>query len=69
MHETLAVVQNAIEALPEMQRLVITLRDVHGWDSAEIGRTLGLTDANERVLLHRARAKVRAALARHLADE
>ena len=69
MHETLSVVQEAIEALPEMQRLVLTLRDIDGWGSAEIATALGLTDANERVLLHRARTKVRAVLEKHLADE
>lgn len=67
--ETLAFIEHAIEALPEMQRLVITLRDIHAWDSAEIAAELGLTDSNERVLLHRARTKVRAALETHLSDE
>jgi RNA polymerase sigma-70 factor (ECF subfamily) len=69
MNETLSVVQSAIDALPEMQRLVVTLRDIEGWGSAEVATALGLTDANERVLLHRARTKVRAVLERHLADE
>ena len=69
MHETLSVVREAIGALPEMQRLVLILRDIDGWRSAEIATALGLTDANERVLLHRARTKVRAVLERHLADE
>jgi RNA polymerase sigma-70 factor (ECF subfamily) len=69
MHETLSVVQKAIEALPERQRLVLILRDIDGWESAEVATALELTDANERVLLHRARTKVRAVLERHLADE
>jgi RNA polymerase sigma-70 factor, ECF subfamily len=68
MRETLSVVQEAIEALPTMQRLVLTLRDVEGWESAEIATTLGLTGSNERILLHRGRTKVRAVLERRLAD-
>ena len=67
--ETLAVVQEAIEGLPEKQRLVITLRDIEGWDSAETAAALDLTETNQRVLLHRARSKVRAAVERHFADE
>jgi RNA polymerase sigma-70 factor (ECF subfamily) len=68
MHETLSVVREAIEALPAMQRLVLTLRDVEGWESGEIATTLGLTNSNERILLHRGRTKVRAVLERHLTD-
>jgi RNA polymerase sigma-70 factor (ECF subfamily) len=60
--ETLELVEAAIEKLPEVQRTVITLRDVRGFDSAEVCRLLGLSEANQRVLLHRARAKVRRAL-------
>lgn len=67
--ETLDVVRAAIEALPEMQRLVITLRDIDGWEGPEIAEALDLSAANQRVLLHRARSKVRAALERHFADE
>lgn len=60
--ESVAVAHRAIDLLPEAQRQVITLRDVEGFTAAEVSAILGLTDANERVLLHRARAKVRAAL-------
>lgn len=60
--ESVAVAQRAIDLLPDAQRQVITLRDVEGFTAAEVSTILGLTDANERVLLHRARAKVRAAL-------
>ena len=63
--ETLAVVKAAIEELPEMQRLVITLRDVAGFDSDEVCEALDLTDGNQRVLLHRARARVRTHLERY----
>jgi RNA polymerase sigma-70 factor (ECF subfamily) len=69
MKETMAVVRAAIEALPEMQRLVITLRDVEGWAAAEAAAVLDLSEVNQRVLLHRARTNVRAALERHFADE
>ncbi len=59
----------AIEALPESQRAVITLRDVDGFDAEEAGEILGISDGNQRVLLHRARAKVRAALEAYLDEE
>jgi RNA polymerase sigma-70 factor (ECF subfamily) len=64
--ETLEVAREAIEKLPENQRLVITLRDVTGCTAEEVCETLGVSAANERVLLHRARAKVRARLETHL---
>ena len=60
--ETRRVVDDAIAALPPTQRAVITLRDVRGFTAAEASEALGLTDANQRVLLHRARSKVRARL-------
>jgi len=64
--ETRAVVDDAIAALPAMQRAVITLRDVRGFTAPEAREVLGLTDANQRVLLHRARSKVRARLEEYL---
>jgi RNA polymerase sigma-70 factor (ECF subfamily) len=60
--EARSVVKEAIEALPPAQRAVISLRDVEGWSSDETGNALGLTETNQRVLLHRARSKVRQAL-------
>ncbi|MDH5225151.1 MAG: RNA polymerase sigma factor [Actinomycetota bacterium] len=60
--ETLSVVQSTIDTLPPMQAEVIRLRDVLGWTSAEVRNALDLSETNQRVLLHRARAKVRAAL-------
>ncbi len=63
--EVLAVVEAAVEALPPGQRAVITLRDIEGWDAAETCNTLGLSDVHQRVLLHRARTKVRRALERY----
>jgi RNA polymerase sigma-70 factor, ECF subfamily len=65
--ETLRVVQAAIEALPSAQRQVITLRDIEGWTSDEICALLQLSPENQRVLLHRARSRVRRALEAHLA--
>jgi RNA polymerase sigma-70 factor, ECF subfamily len=60
--ETRDVIAEAIEALPASQRTVITLRDVQGWSSDEVRNALDLSETNQRVLLHRARSKVRAAL-------
>lgn len=64
--ETVELVQRAIAELPETQRLVITLRDVTGCSADEVCETLGVSAANQRVLLHRARARVRARLERHI---
>jgi len=58
--------QNAIEALPEHQRLVLMLRDVDGCSTEEVCNALGVQETNARVLLHRARAKVRSALEPYL---
>jgi RNA polymerase sigma-70 factor, ECF subfamily len=64
--ETLDLVRRAIEELPGGQRLVITLRDVHGCAAEEVCDVLGISAGNQRVLLHRARSRVRAALERYL---
>src|SRR4051812_42726413 len=64
--ETLQVVTEAIEQLPDAQRAVITMRDVAGCSAEEVCATLALSEGNQRVLLHRARSRVRAALERHL---
>jgi RNA polymerase sigma-70 factor (ECF subfamily) len=66
--ETRSVVAQAVAALPEGQRTVITLRDVDGWSGPEVAEVLGISEGNQRVLLHRARAKVRVALDVHLAS-
>ncbi|MGZ8631332.1 MAG: RNA polymerase sigma factor [Actinomycetota bacterium] len=60
--ETLDALRAAIDSLPPMQAEVIRLRDVLGWTSEEVRNALALTETNQRVLLHRARAKVRRAL-------
>jgi RNA polymerase sigma-70 factor, ECF subfamily len=64
--ETVERVRAAIESLPPLHRQVITLRDVDGWAPDEICAVLDLTPANQRVVLHRARARVRAALEDYL---
>jgi RNA polymerase sigma-70 factor (ECF subfamily) len=60
--ETRSLVSAAVDELPERQRVVLVLRDVQGFDSDEVCDLLGVSAENQRVLLHRGRAKVRAAL-------
>ena len=64
--DTRRVLLEAIRDLPPRQREVIALRDVSGWDAEEVRNALDLSETNQRVLLHRARSKVRAALEEHL---
>jgi RNA polymerase sigma-70 factor, ECF subfamily len=64
--ETLDVILAAIEKLPPAQREVITLRDVDGWSSEEVRNAMEISETNQRVLLHRARSKVRGAIEQHL---
>jgi RNA polymerase sigma-70 factor (ECF subfamily) len=59
----------AIEQLPPAQRVVITLRDVEGFGSEDVCNVLEISATNQRVLLHRARSKVRAALEDYLKEE
>jgi RNA polymerase sigma-70 factor, ECF subfamily len=67
--ETRHVLLETIAELPVRQREVIALRDISGWSAAETRNALGLSETNQRVLLHRARSKVRAALERHFEKE
>ena len=60
--ETMAAVRDAIGQLPDRQRTVIALRDVAGFSAEEVCEALGVSEGNQRVLLHRARAKVREAV-------
>jgi RNA polymerase sigma-70 factor (ECF subfamily) len=64
--ETTAVAQSAIAGLPEAQRTVITMRDMLGLSSEDVCDALEISEGNQRVLLHRARSKVRRALEAHL---
>lgn len=59
----------AISELPPRQREVLTLRDIQGYSAGEACNALDLSETNQRVLLHRARSKVRAALERHFEAE
>jgi len=61
--EALDLVRRELACLPEQQRRVVALRDVDGYDSGEVCELLDLTAANQRVLLHRGRARLRGALA------
>jgi RNA polymerase sigma-70 factor (ECF subfamily) len=67
--ETRACVQQAIAALPPAQREVITLRDVEQCSAEEACALLQISEGNQRVLLHRARSKVRRALEEYLARD
>lgn len=60
--ETRAALRVAIDALPPNQRLVITMRDIEGCSSEEVCNSLGLSETNQRVILHRARSNIRARL-------
>jgi RNA polymerase sigma-70 factor (ECF subfamily) len=64
--ETLRVAMRAIAELPLTQQTVIRMRDVEGYSSEEVCAVLDVSEANQRVLLHRARSRVRAALERHI---
>ena len=64
--ETLRVAMDTIERLPPAQRTVIVMRDIQGCEPEEVCALLDVSDGNQRVLLHRARSRVRAALERHL---
>jgi RNA polymerase sigma-70 factor, ECF subfamily len=66
--ETQSVLKLAIESLPEVQRLVLTMRDVHGLNAEEVCNVLVISETNQRVLLHRARSKVRAILENHFSQ-
>lgn len=64
--ETRGVMAAAVAALPPAQRAVLVLRDEDGLETAEICNLLGVTVTNQRVLLHRARTRVRQALEAHV---
>ena len=60
--ETRAMIAEALANLPLTQRQVMSLRDVEGWSAEEVCNVLEISETNQRVLLHRARTKVRQAL-------
>jgi RNA polymerase sigma-70 factor (ECF subfamily) len=66
--ELIAVTRRELDRLPERQRVVVTLRDMLGFDSTEVCELLDISTANQRVLLHRGRAAVRQVLENYLAE-
>ncbi|HEX3617615.1 MAG TPA: sigma-70 family RNA polymerase sigma factor [Solirubrobacteraceae bacterium] len=67
-NETRAVVLRALSALVPSQREVMVLRDIEGWSGPEVCEVLGISDVNQRTLLHRARVTVRAVLEEYFND-
>jgi RNA polymerase sigma-70 factor, ECF subfamily len=66
--EAVEKVRAEVAKLPEMQRLVITMRDLDGLPSEDVRNALDISETNQRVLLHRARSKVRSALEGYFAE-
>ena len=66
--ETVEQFRHALAGLPPRQQQVLALRDVEGWSAEEVCTALDVSEANQRVLLHRARSKVRAAMEAYLDD-
>ncbi len=60
--EVREAIDRCLEGLPAPQRTVVTLRDIEGWSSEEVCNVLDLSESNQRVLLHRGRGRLRAAL-------
>jgi RNA polymerase sigma-70 factor (ECF subfamily) len=67
-HELVDVARRELDKLPERQRIVVSLRDMLGFDSAEVCELLDISTANQRVLLHRGRAAVRQVLEDYLTE-
>ena len=67
-NELVDVARRELDNLPERQRMVVTLRDMLGFDSSEVCEMLDISVANQRVLLHRGRAAVRQVLEDYLED-
>ena len=67
--EVRELIFRTIDGLPPNQRAAIVLRDVEGWDSDDVRNELGVGETNQRVLLHRARSKVRQALEDYFRDD
>lgn len=67
--ELAARIEQAIDALPPRQREVIVLRDVEGWSAEDVCNAMGISETNQRVLLHRARGKVRRDLRWYLTED
>src|SRR5258708_26306415 len=65
----MACILSATEALPASQQAVITLHDIEGWTAEEICNILDISETNQRVLLHRARSKVRRAVEQYFEEQ
>jgi RNA polymerase sigma-70 factor, ECF subfamily len=66
--EMMTVLHNAVDLLPEAQRLVLTLHDINGCSPEEVCNILSISETNQRVLLHRARSKVRGKVESHFSN-
>jgi RNA polymerase sigma-70 factor, ECF subfamily len=66
--ETREVIVAALKDLPPAQRTVVTLREIGGWSAEDVAEALGISPGNQRVLLHRARTGMRAAVERFYGD-
>jgi RNA polymerase sigma-70 factor (ECF subfamily) len=64
--EGIRVVESALHGLPDRQRQIVVLRDVEGLTAVEVCNILEISETNQRVLLHRGRARIRRALDPHL---
>ena len=67
--DTVERIRRLVAELPDLQRQVITLRDVEGLPATEVCDILQISEGNQRVLLHRARARVRRILAEELGKD
>jgi RNA polymerase sigma-70 factor (ECF subfamily) len=67
--EMMEVLRRGLDALPPAQRAVVSLRDVHGWPAAQVCEALALSEANQRVLLHRGRSRLRGVLEDYFAGK
>ncbi|CAN5695881.1 sigma-70 family RNA polymerase sigma factor [soil metagenome] len=64
--EAMALLDSELRQLPERQRVIVVLRDTLGWTAEDVCNALEINETNQRVLLHRARSRLRARLAQHL---
>ena len=64
--QAMAIVAEELSQLPERQRVIVILRDTLGWTAEEVRNVLALNETNQRVLLHRARTRLRARLEAHM---
>lgn len=68
-NETMGVLRRGLQSLPISQRSVVTLRDVQGLSATEVCAALSVSEANQRVLLHRGRSRLRAILEQYFAED